>query len=118
MALAHLAAHPPAPADPRTGLRRPPRPPPTHPDQRALPLAELEQADAVYGYSLILTNLDVSTPDKVAAVEHWHRHRTESRTSSATAGTAPRHLPSGHEEVNTAWTWGALARLRALPTSS
>ena len=48
-----------------------------HPDQRVLPLAELADADPVYGYSFILTNLDVSTPDKTAAVGRWYRHRTE-----------------------------------------
>jgi len=37
-------------ADPRCRRRRT-----LHPDQRALPLAELEQAEAVYGYSFILT---------------------------------------------------------------
>jgi hypothetical protein len=47
-----------------------------HPDQRALPIAELAEADAIYGYSFILTNIDVSTPTKAAAVEHWYRHRT------------------------------------------
>ncbi len=72
-------------ADPRSRRRRT-----LHPDQRALPLAELADADAVYGYSFILTNLDVSTPDTAAAVEHWYRHRTTSRTSSGTASTAPR----------------------------
>jgi Transposase DDE domain group 1 len=59
-------------ADPRARRRRT-----LHPDQRALPLDELAQADAVYGYSFLLTNLDVCTPAKAAAVEHWYRHRTE-----------------------------------------
>jgi len=27
----------------------------------------------VYGYSFILTNLDVSTPAKLVEVEHWYR---------------------------------------------
>ena len=58
--------------DPRARRRRT-----LHPDQRALPLDELASADAVYGYSFILTNLDVPTPAKAAAVEHWYRHRTE-----------------------------------------
>jgi Transposase DDE domain len=57
-------------ADPRARRRRT-----LHPDQRALPLAELADADAVYGYSF-MTNLDVSTGEKAAAVEHWYRHRT------------------------------------------
>ncbi|HEV3287758.1 MAG TPA: hypothetical protein VG123_02070, partial [Streptosporangiaceae bacterium] len=30
----------------------------------------------IYAYSFILTNLDVSAPDKAAAAEHWYRHRT------------------------------------------
>ena len=45
-------------ADPRARRRRT-----LHPD---LPLDELATADAVYGYSFIVTNLDVSTPDKAA----------------------------------------------------
>ena len=59
-------------ADPRSRRRRT-----LHPDQRALPISELADADAVYGYSFIVTNLDVSTPDKAAATEHWYRHRTQ-----------------------------------------
>jgi hypothetical protein len=49
-------------ADPRARRRRT-----LHPDQRALPLDELAQADAVYGYSFLLTNLDVCTPASTAA---------------------------------------------------
>jgi Transposase DDE domain group 1 len=81
-----------------------------HPDQRALPLDELAGTDAVYGYSFILTNLDVSTPNQAAAVEHWYRHRTtiENIFRDAKHGAALRHLPSGYVEVNTAWMWGAL----------
>jgi hypothetical protein len=30
----------------------------------------------IYAYSFILTNLDVSEPDKAVAAEHWYRHRT------------------------------------------
>jgi len=67
----------------------------------------------VYGYSFIVTNLDVSTPDKAAAVEHWYRHRTCTAprwrtTRDAKHGAALNHLPSGHPQVNTAWMWGAL----------
>ena len=81
-----------------------------HPDQRALPLAELAHADAVYAYSFIATNLDVSTPDQAAAVEHWYRHRTsvENIFRDSKHGAALRHLPSGNKQVNTAWMWGAL----------
>ncbi|MGH3944998.1 MAG: IS1380 family transposase [Pseudonocardiaceae bacterium] len=91
--------------DPRARRRRT-----LHPDQRALPLAELADLDAVYGYSFIVTNLDVSTPDNATAVEHWYRHRTqiENIFRDAKHGAALRHLPSGYVEVNTAWMWGAL----------
>jgi hypothetical protein len=92
-------------ADPRSRRRRS-----LHPDQRALPLDELAQADAIYGYSFICTNLDVSTPDKAATVEYGYRHRTsiENIFRDSKHGAALRHLPSGYVEVNTAWMWGAL----------
>jgi len=81
-----------------------------HPEQRALSIAELADADAVYGYSFICTNLDVSTQDKSVAVEYWYRHRTsiENIFRDTKHGAGLRHLPSGHVEVNTAWMWGAL----------
>jgi hypothetical protein len=81
-----------------------------HPDQQKLPLPELADADAVYAYSFILTNLDVSTPEAAAQVEHWYRHRTtiENTFRDSKHGAALRHLPSGYIEVNTAWMWGAL----------
>jgi hypothetical protein len=92
-------------ADPRARRRRT-----LHPDQRALPLAELADLDAVYGYSFIVTNLDVSTGEAAAQVEHWYRHRTqiENVFRDAKHGAALRHLPSGYPEVNRAWMWGAL----------
>jgi hypothetical protein len=65
-------------ADPRSRRRRT-----LHPAQRALPFPELANAGAIYAYSFILTNLDVSAPDEAAAVEHWYRHRT----------TVEEHLP-------------------------
>jgi hypothetical protein len=81
-----------------------------HPDQRALPLDELADLDAVYGYSFIVTNIDVSRGERAAAVEHWYRHRTqvENLFRDAKHGAALRHLPSGYPQVNTAWMWGAL----------
>ena len=93
--------------DPRARRRRT-----LHPDQRALPLPELTAlaaTDPVYGYSFIVTNLDVSTGAQAAAVEHWYRHRTsiENVFRDAKHGAALRHLPSGHPEVNRAWMWGA-----------
>ncbi len=92
-------------ADPRSRRRRT-----LHPDQRALPIPELARAGAIYAYSFILTNLDVSTPDKAAAAEHWYRHRTSAENifRDSKHGAALRHLPSGHEQVNTAWMWASL----------
>lgn len=92
-------------ADPRSRRRRT-----LHPDQRALPFPELARADAIYAYSFILTSLDVSTPGKAAAVEHWYRHRTtvENIFRDSKHGAALRHLPSGYPQVNQAWMWGAL----------
>jgi hypothetical protein len=92
-------------ADPRARRRRT-----LHPEQRALPLDELADADAVYGYSFVVTNLDVSTGTKAAEVEHWYRHRTqiENLFRDTKHGAALRHLPSGHHAVNRAWMWGAL----------
>jgi len=92
-------------ADPRSRRRRT-----LHPDQRALPFPELAGAGAIYAYSFILTNLDVSSPGKAAAVEHWYRHRTtvENIFRDSKLGAALRHLPSGYPQVNMAWMWGAL----------
>jgi hypothetical protein len=92
-------------ADPRSRRRRT-----LHPDQRALPLPELAGAGAIYAYSFILTNLDVSAPDKASAAEHWYRHRTtvENIFRDSKLGAALRHLPSGYPQVNLAWMWGAL----------
>jgi hypothetical protein len=73
-------------------------------------MPELAAAQAIYAYSFILTNLDVSTPEKTTEVEHWYRHRTtiENIFRDSKHGAAPRHLPSGYPEVNQAWMWGAL----------
>jgi hypothetical protein len=60
----------------------------------------------------MLTNLDVSTPDKAVAAEHWYwyRHRTtvENIFRDSKHGAALRHPPSGYPRVNMAWMWGAL----------
>jgi len=92
-------------ADPRSRRRRT-----LHPGWRALPIAELAGAGAIYAFSFILTNLDVTAPDKAAAAEHWYRHRTtiESIFRDSKHGAALRHLPSGYPRGNTAWMWGAL----------
>jgi len=92
-------------ADPRSRRRRT-----LHPDQRALPFPELAAEPAIYACSFICTNLDVSTPSKAAAVEHWYRHRTsvENIFRDSKHGAALRHLPSGCPEINTAWMWASL----------
>jgi Transposase DDE domain group 1 len=92
-------------ADPRSRRRRT-----LHPDQRALPFPELAQQPAIYAYSFILTNLDVSSPARAVAAEHWYRHRTtvENLFRDSKLGAALRHLPSGYPQVNLAWMWGAL----------
>jgi hypothetical protein len=92
-------------ADPRSRRRRT-----LHPDQRALPIPELASAGAIYAYSFIVTNLDVTAPGKAAAAEHWYRHRTsiENLFRDSKIGAALRHLPSGYPQVNLAWMWGAL----------
>ena len=94
-------------ADPRSRRRRT-----LHPDQRALPFPELASAGAIYAYSFILTNLDVSAPDKAVAAEHWYRHRTsiENIFRDSKLGAALRHLPSGYPQVNLAWMWRSAAR--------
>jgi hypothetical protein len=89
--------------DPRARRRR------TIPkDQLTLALDGL--VDEVYAYSFIATNLDVSTPAAAAALEAWHRMRTdiEDRIRDAKHGAALRHLPSGDRAVNTVWMWAAL----------
>ena len=77
-------------ADPRSRRRRT-----LHPDQRALPIPGLAAAGPVYACSFILTNLDMSRPDKAAAAEHWYRHRTtvENLFRDSKPCAAPRHLP-------------------------
>jgi hypothetical protein len=81
-----------------------------HPDQRALPLGEPAEAGDIYAYSFVCTLIDVSTPGKAVAVEHWYRQRTtiENIFRDSKHGAALRHLPGGHREVNTAWMHAAL----------
>ena len=77
-------------------------------DQLALALEG--RLDHVYGYSFILTNLDVAADDKLAEVEWWYRHRTdiEALNKDAKLGAALRHLPSADHAVNSVWMWAAL----------
>lgn len=77
-------------------------------DQLALALEG--DLDHVFGYSFILTNLEVATAEQLAEVEWWYRHRTdiEALNKDAKHGGALRHLPSASHRVNTVWMWGAL----------
>lgn len=79
-------------------------------DKNQLTLALEGRIDEVYGYSFILTNLDVSTEEKLAQVEWWYRHRTdiEELNRNAKHGTALRHLPSSDHRVNSLWMWAGL----------
>ena len=89
-------------ADPRSRRRRT-----LHPDQRAMLFPELEQEPAIYAYSFICTNLDVSTPAKAAAAETG-------------TGTAPARLrdskhgdrvaPPATPATKVKWMWAALPR--------
>ena len=67
-----------------------------HPDQRALPLDELADLDTVYGYSFIVTNIDLSRGARAAAAEHWYRHRTQVENIFLLRGSGPRRMTS-HE---------------------
>jgi len=98
--------------DPRARKRR------TIPkDQLALALDG--KVDHAYGYSFILTNRPVHTPDHpdcavdpeaLAETEYWYRHRTdiEALNKDAKHGAALRHMPSGDTTVNQVWMWAAL----------
>jgi hypothetical protein len=95
--------------DPRARKRR------TIPaDQLALALDG--RVEYVYGYSFILTNKPVHTPDatldgeRLAEVEYWYRHRTyiESLNKDGKHGAALRHMPSADQTVNRVWMWAAL----------
>ena len=72
-------------ADPRSRRRRT-----LHPDQRALPIPELEQEPAIYAYSFICTNIDVSPRPGPWRASTGTGTAPPSRTSSVTASTAPR----------------------------
>ena len=76
------------------------------------------KVDAVWGYSFVLTNIDVgdreadpaARAEKIAEAEWWYRHRTdiEALNRDAEHGAALRHLPSADRRVNAAWMWAAL----------
>ena len=92
--------------------------------RRTIPTGQLALAldghiDAVYGYSFILTDIDLTDPHntpedehglRLAEVEWWYRHRTdiEALNKDAKHGAALRHLPSANKQVNTVWMHAAL----------
>lgn len=92
--------------------------------RRTIPAGQLTLAldgkiDAVFGYSFILTDLNLDDPAdapederglRLAEVEHWYRHRTdiEALNKDAKHGTALRHLPSANRMINTVWMHAAL----------
>lgn len=75
-----------------------------------LVLALTGRIEYVFGYSFILTNLDVTSDEALAEVEWWYRHRTdiEALNKDGKLGAALRHLPSGDHAVNSVWMWAAL----------
>lgn len=79
-------------------------------DTDQLALALDGKIDHVDGYSFLLTNLDCSTPQRVAAVEYWYRYRTdiESLNKDAKQVAALRHMPAGNRTVDLVWMWAAL----------
>lgn len=79
-------------------------------DKDQLTLALGGKIEHVFGYSFIMTNLDVSDEEKLAEVEWWYRHRTdiEALNKDAKHGGSLRHLPSKYHKVNAVWMWGAL----------
>lgn len=89
-------------ADPRSRRRRT-----IDPDQLALVLGG--DADHVFAYSFIVTNLDGDAID----IEAWFRERAqvEERLKDSKCGLALRHLPSGYESVNVVWMWAAFLAL-------
>ncbi|MEX0757640.1 MAG: IS1380 family transposase [Acidimicrobiia bacterium] len=78
-------------------------------DKDQLALALDGDVDYVYGYSIIVTNLD----DEPVELEAWFRCRTqvEERIKDSKLGFALRHLPSGYATLNTVWMWAVLTAL-------
>lgn len=77
-------------------------------DPEQLALALDGDAEFVYAYTFIVTNLaPVWQPDMI---EWWFRQRAliEELIKDAKLGAALRHLPSGYQAVNQAWMWAAI----------
>ena len=78
-------------------------------DPNQLTLLTSGEADHVYAYSFIITNL---TGD-ICDIEAWFRQRAlvEEKIKDSKLGLALRHMPSGYEAVNMLWMWAALLGL-------
>ena len=78
-------------------------------DPGQLQLLEAGEAEFVYAYSFIITNL----AGDVREIEAWFRQRAlvEERIKDSKLGLAMRHMPSGYEAVNAMWMWSALIGL-------
>ena len=112
LARGHGAAGPPGEAGPRAGLRRSPVAAPPHPAP-----GPAGPADPGTGTRTRHLRLQLHLhqhgrvhPGQGGGVEHWYRHRTSAENifRDSKHGAALRHLPSGHEQVNTAWMWASL----------
>ena len=88
--------------------------------RRTIPAGQLTLAlegklDHVYAVSFIVTNIPTGGDGfgSVVDVEAWFRGRVdiEDRIREAKLGAALRHLPSGHESVNSVWMWAAFTAL-------
>ena len=88
-------------ADPRSRRRRT-----LHPDQRALPIPELASAGAIYAYSFILTNLDVSDPGPggrggaLVPAPHQHREHLPRQQARRRPPAPPLGIPPGQPGVD------------------
>lgn len=78
-------------------------------DPNQLALFNSGEAEFVYAYSFIVTNLSGDICD----IEAWFRMRAlvEERIKDSKLGLAMRHMPSGYEAVNAMWMWAALLAL-------
>jgi hypothetical protein len=78
-------------------------------DKTQLQLVLDGHADAAYGYSVILTNLEGDAAD----IEAWFRGRVaiEDRFRDAKLGYGLRHLPSGDPTINHLWVAATLTAL-------
>jgi hypothetical protein len=78
-------------------------------DPNQLALVEAGDAEVMYAYSFIVTNLS----GDICEIEAWFRKRAlvEEKLKDSKLGLAMRHMPSGYEAVNALWMWAALLGL-------